>query len=153
VGAQADKDEGGWGAFAGALARNTLPEGEPTLRSGRVADGHRLHTQHVCSSTPVFPPNDVFDSCVLQPLGSSSYGSQNQRRLHPPPPPLSQVYLPVLLVVHCALIYLRLWDRITASCVNSKYRFNRCGRARFKHPSTCRSGPSQRAAVASLSHA
>jgi hypothetical protein len=33
------------------------------------------------------------------------------------------VYLPLLLVVHCALTYLRLWDRLLASCASSKYRF------------------------------
>lgn len=33
-------------------------------------------------------------------------------------------YLPVLLVVHCFLIWLNLWDRITGSCVGSKYRFS-----------------------------
>ncbi|KAI8462677.1 MAG: LMBR1-like membrane protein-domain-containing protein [Monoraphidium minutum] len=33
------------------------------------------------------------------------------------------VYLPLLLVVHCAVTYLRLWDRLTAKCVSSKYRF------------------------------
>ncbi|GBF88476.1 hypothetical protein Rsub_01189 [Raphidocelis subcapitata] len=33
------------------------------------------------------------------------------------------VYLPLLLVVHCGLTYLRLWDRLMGSCVSSKYRF------------------------------
>jgi hypothetical protein len=33
------------------------------------------------------------------------------------------VYLPTLLAVHCALIALNLWDRISGVCVGSKYRW------------------------------
>jgi hypothetical protein len=33
------------------------------------------------------------------------------------------VYLPLLLVVHCALIYFNLWDRLVESCVGAKYAF------------------------------
>lgn len=36
-----------------------------------------------------------------------------------------QVYLPLLLVAHCGLIYFGLWDRLLASCGSSKYRFDR----------------------------
>jgi hypothetical protein len=39
------------------------------------------------------------------------------------------VYLPLLLVVHCTLTYLRLWDRLMGSCVSAKYRFTRWGSA------------------------
>lgn len=37
------------------------------------------------------------------------------------------VYLPLLLGVHCALIALKLWDRLAGACVSSKYRFSRWG--------------------------
>jgi hypothetical protein len=37
------------------------------------------------------------------------------------------MYLPILLVVHCILIWLNLWDRLTGACVSSKYRFSRYG--------------------------
>lgn len=40
-----------------------------------------------------------------------------------------QVYLPLLLVVHVALTYSRMWDRLPASCGGGKYRFERWGRA------------------------
>eukprot|EP00879_Flechtneria_rotunda_P003202 GHRR01003425.1.p1 GENE.GHRR01003425.1~~GHRR01003425.1.p1 ORF type:complete len:656 (+),score=226.79 GHRR01003425.1:287-2254(+) len=33
-------------------------------------------------------------------------------------------YLPLLLVVHCLLIWLNLWDRLAGACVSSKYKFN-----------------------------
>lgn len=33
-------------------------------------------------------------------------------------------YLPLLLVVHCLLIWLRLWDRLAGACVSSKYKFD-----------------------------
>jgi len=33
------------------------------------------------------------------------------------------VYLPLLLVVHCTLIWLGLWDRLAGACMSSKYRF------------------------------
>jgi hypothetical protein len=34
-------------------------------------------------------------------------------------------YLPLLLVVHCLLIWLNLWDRLAGACVSSKYKFNK----------------------------
>lgn len=34
-------------------------------------------------------------------------------------------YLPLLLVVHCLLIWLRLWDRLAGACVSSKYKFDK----------------------------
>lgn len=34
-------------------------------------------------------------------------------------------YLPLLLVVHCLLIWLNLWDRMMGACVGSKYRFSK----------------------------
>jgi len=34
-------------------------------------------------------------------------------------------YLPLLLVVHCCLIWLNLWDRMAGACVGSKYRFSK----------------------------
>ncbi len=34
------------------------------------------------------------------------------------------MYLPLLLVLHCALIALGLWDRMAGACVSSKYRFS-----------------------------
>eukprot|EP00775_Hariotina_reticulata_P003223 gene3223-3500_t len=33
-------------------------------------------------------------------------------------------YLPLLLVVHCLLIWLNLWDKLAGACVSSKYKFN-----------------------------
>lgn len=33
-------------------------------------------------------------------------------------------YLPLLLVVHCCLIWANLWDRLVGACVGSKYRFS-----------------------------
>jgi hypothetical protein len=34
-------------------------------------------------------------------------------------------YLPLLLVVHCLLIWLNLWDRMMGACVGSKFRFSK----------------------------
>ena len=34
-------------------------------------------------------------------------------------------YLPLLLVVHCVLIWLNLWDRMAGACVGSKFRFSK----------------------------
>ncbi len=34
-------------------------------------------------------------------------------------------YLPLLLVVHCLLIWLNLWDKLAGACVGSKYKFNK----------------------------
>jgi hypothetical protein len=32
-------------------------------------------------------------------------------------------YLPLLLVLHCGLVWANLWDRLVGACVGSKYRF------------------------------
>lgn len=34
-------------------------------------------------------------------------------------------YLPLLLVVHCLLIWLNMWEKLAGACVGSKYKFTK----------------------------
>ena len=55
--------------------------------------------------------------CVLQNMGTMTVLPVLGKHLN--------TYLPLLLVVHCCLIWLNLWDRMAGACMGSKYRFSK----------------------------
>ena len=55
--------------------------------------------------------------CVLQNMGTMSVLPVLGQHLN--------TYLPLLLVVHCLLIWLNMWEKLAGACVGSKYKFTK----------------------------